>query len=63
VDTKNYNVGIYILEELLEIKNRNHSQGFKMFFYIACCMYVLYLVLLLLRAYTELRSMPYFGEI
>lgn len=37
-------------------------QGFKMFFYIACCMYVLYLVLLLLRAYTELRSMPYFGE-
>lgn len=33
-----------------------------MFFYIACCMYVLYLVLLLLRAYTELRSMPYFGE-
>lgn len=33
-----------------------------MFFYIACCMYVLYLGLLLLRAYTELRSMPYFGE-
>lgn len=37
-------------------------QGLKMFFYIACCMYVLYLGLLLLRAYTELRSMPYFGE-
>ncbi|KAH8346581.1 hypothetical protein KR084_005485 [Drosophila pseudotakahashii] len=43
----------------VDTKNYN---GFKMFFYIACCMYVLYLVLLLLRAYTELRSMPYFGE-
>nr|AAY54880.1 IP11750p [Drosophila melanogaster] len=41
----------------VDTKNYN---GFKMFFYIACCMYVLYLVLLLLRAYTELRSMPYF---
>lgn len=33
-----------------------------MFFYIAGCMYILYLGLLILRAYTELRSMPYFGK-
>lgn len=43
----------------VDTKNYN---GLKMFFYIACCMYVLYLGLLLLRAYTELRSMPYFGK-
>ncbi|XP_055618880.1 transmembrane protein 181 [Toxorhynchites rutilus septentrionalis] len=34
--------------------------GFKTFFYIAGAMYLLYLVLLILRAYSELRSMPYF---
>ncbi|XP_037930052.1 transmembrane protein 181-like [Teleopsis dalmanni] len=31
-----------------------------MFFYVAGCMYILYLALLVLRAYTELRSMPFF---
>ncbi|XP_065081918.1 transmembrane protein 181 [Ochlerotatus camptorhynchus] len=34
--------------------------GFKMFFYISGAMYLLYLVLLILRAYSELRSMPFF---
>ncbi|EDS34001.1 conserved hypothetical protein [Culex quinquefasciatus] len=34
--------------------------GFKLFFYISGAMYLLYLLLLILRAYSELRSMPYF---
>ncbi|XP_058819990.1 transmembrane protein 181 [Topomyia yanbarensis] len=34
--------------------------GFKTFFYISSAMYLLYLVLLILRAYSELRSMPFF---
>ncbi|XP_053681760.1 transmembrane protein 181 [Sabethes cyaneus] len=37
----------------------NYS-GFKTFFYISGAMYLLYLLLLILRAYSELRSMPYF---
>lgn len=41
----------------VDTKNYN---GFKLFFYIAGVMYIMYLSLLVLRAYTELRSMPYF---
>lgn len=46
------------------MNNRNilFSQGFKMFFYIAGSMYIIYLAMLILRAYTELRSMPFFGK-
>jgi hypothetical protein len=29
---------------------------------MACVVYLAYLLLLILRAYSELRSMPYFGE-
>ncbi|XP_055381235.1 transmembrane protein 181 [Condylostylus longicornis] len=35
-------------------------EGFKMFFYIAGTMYILYLALLVLKSYSELRSMPFF---
>lgn len=38
------------------------SQTFKTCFYIAGAMYLLYLVLLILKAYSELRAMPYFGK-
>lgn len=34
-----------------------------MFFYIAAVMYLLYLSILILKAYSELRSMPYFGKL
>ncbi|ELU00224.1 hypothetical protein CAPTEDRAFT_100629 [Capitella teleta] len=34
--------------------------GFKIFFFVCGSLYVLYLVYLLIRAYAELRSMPYF---
>jgi len=37
-------------------------QGFKVFFFIVGGVYLLYLVYLLVRAYAELRYMPYFGE-
>jgi hypothetical protein len=36
--------------------------GFKVFFYISGAMYLLYLALLILRAYSELRSMPFFDK-
>lgn len=38
----------------------SHFYGFKVFFFIACGVYLLYLVCLILRAYSELRAMPYF---
>nr|CAD7443743.1 unnamed protein product [Timema bartmani] len=34
--------------------------GFKVFFFIVCALYLLYLICLILRAYSELRNMPYF---
>ena len=37
-------------------------QGFKIFFFIVSGVYLLYLLYLLVRAYAELRSMPYFGK-
>ena len=37
-------------------------QSFKVFFFVACGVYMAYLLLLILRAYSELRAMPYFGE-
>jgi hypothetical protein len=37
-------------------------QGFKIFFFVCGGLYVLYLLYLLIRAYAELRSMPYFGQ-
>lgn len=41
-----------------------HSlQGFKTFFYVSAAMYTLYLALLILKAYSELRSMPYFSKL
>jgi len=36
-------------------------QGFKVFFFLVGGLYLLYLLYLLVRAYAELRSMPYFG--
>jgi hypothetical protein len=37
-------------------------QSFKVFFFVACGVYLAYLLLLILRAYSELRAMPYFGK-
>jgi len=37
-------------------------KGFKVFFFTVGGFYIAYLLLLILRAYSELRSMPYFGE-
>ena len=37
-------------------------QGFKIFFFVTGGIYLLYLIYLLVRAYAELRSMPYFGK-
>lgn len=37
-------------------------QGFKVFFFTVGGFYIAYLLLLILRAYSELRSMPYFGK-
>lgn len=41
------------------IDTGNYS-SFKTFFYVAGALYLVYLGLLILRAYSELRSMPYF---
>ncbi|KAK3098675.1 hypothetical protein FSP39_021835 [Pinctada imbricata] len=38
----------------------NNFMGFKIFFFIVGGLYLLYLMYLLVRAYAELRSMPYF---
>jgi hypothetical protein len=38
-------------------------QGFKIFFFVLGGIYLLYLVYLLIRAYAELRQMPYFGTL
>ncbi|XP_052243617.1 transmembrane protein 181-like isoform X5 [Dreissena polymorpha] len=38
----------------------SNFMGFKIFFFIVGGVYLLYLLFLLVRAYTELRSMPYF---
>lgn len=56
---------------IIQLINRNNncnftfyiSQGFQTFFYISCAMYLVYLALLILKAYSELRSMPFFGKI
>ncbi|XP_022242398.1 transmembrane protein 181-like [Limulus polyphemus] len=37
-----------------------HFMGFKVFFFIIGGVYVIYLLYLIIRAYTELRSMPFF---
>jgi len=37
-------------------------KGFKVFFFTVGGFYIAYLLLLILRAYSELRSMPYFGK-
>lgn len=37
-----------------------HFMGFKVFFFIVGSVYLVYLLYLIIRAYTELRSMPYF---
>lgn len=41
---------------------RFHFQGFKVFFFTVGGFYIAYLLLLILKAYSELRSMPYFGK-
>ncbi|MCL4134226.1 UNVERIFIED_CONTAM: hypothetical protein GTU68_021034, partial [Idotea baltica] len=38
----------------------NHFHNFKVLFFIAGSIYILYLVYLIITAYSELRSMPYF---
>ncbi|XP_046582714.1 transmembrane protein 181-like isoform X1 [Haliotis rubra] len=40
--------------------DKSNFMGFKVFFFITGGIYLLYLVYLLIRAYAELRSMPYF---
>jgi len=37
-------------------------QAVKVMFAIVAALYLLYLIYLLVRAYAELRSMPYFGQ-
>lgn len=57
-------------EKINELRDPTYSHfvdagnynGFKVFFYISGAMYLLYLVLLILRAYSELRSMPFFDK-
>ena len=64
VDTNNYNVSWWsafyfkVCAECLFFS----VQGFKTIFYVAGVMYLMYLMLLILKAYSELRSMPYFGK-
>lgn len=36
-------------------------QGFKIFFFVASALYVAYLLVLMTKAYSELRAMPFFG--
>lgn len=62
IDTGNYNVrkNEFCLNFCYKLKK---FQGFKLFFNISGVMYLIYLALLVLKAYTELRSMPYFGEL
>lgn len=71
VDTGNYQVIIYYLFFYsIQIWNKSKLifssflvlKGFQQFFYISCAMYLLYLALLILKAYSELRSMPFFGN-
>ncbi|XP_069190430.1 transmembrane protein 181 isoform X3 [Procambarus clarkii] len=38
----------------------NHFQKFKIFFFVTGSLYMLYLVYLIITAYSELRAMPYF---
>jgi hypothetical protein len=42
-----------------KLDTRNFD-SFKVFFFVACGVYMAYLLLLILRAYSELRAMPYF---
>ena len=37
-------------------------QGLKIFFFIVGGIYLLYLIILIVKAYFELRNMPYFGK-
>lgn len=37
-------------------------QNFQTMFFVAGFMYLLYLAILVLKSYSELRSMPYFGN-
>lgn len=63
VDTENYNVCcFFVCVPIVVLKLNISFQSFKTFFYIAGAMYLLYLSLLILKAYSELRSMPYFGK-
>jgi len=48
-----YNILIYLQQMF---------KGFKVFFFTVGGFYIAYLLLLILRAYSELRSMPYFGK-
>lgn len=57
-------------EKMNELRDPTYSHfvdsgnynAFKVFFYISGAMYLIYLVLLILRAYSELRSMPFFDK-
>lgn len=74
VDTGNYQVfrrNHSFIEDVLALRiaifilifyDWDFLQGFRTFFYISCAMYLLYLALLILKAYSELRSMPFFGK-
>ena len=38
-------------------------QGLKIFFFVVGGFYLLYLLILIVKAYFELRNMPYFGKL
>jgi len=41
----------------------SYLQGFKIFFFVASALYVAYLLVLMTKAYSELRAMPFFGRL
>lgn len=62
VDTSNFQVRSTTSDEFCFNILRIYFQVVQAFFYIFGVIYLGYLFVLLLKAYTELRSMPFFGE-
>ena len=46
----------------LVTKRGDLSQGVDTFFYVLGGVYLLYVLILILRAYSDLRAMPYLGQ-
>ena len=57
-----YNRMYFCINHFFLLINFLFFQGFKIFFFTVGGIYLLYLIYLVVRAYAELRSMPYFGK-